>query len=468
MHALCLWLALVTAGSQAAETLLNVFYTGHGTWRDCASRDCHAYNQDWGVDALTYATWLRWKTTGNAAMLVPLKALARTAPAYPEPCSGMPCSSWSDVPEWDAIAAMREYEALHDAVALEKAKKAFAFVDRANVFALGACSEIHYQLPMGDGNHLKTLETDANYIKAALLLYSATREPTYLDAAKREYAAVRKQFFDPQLNLYSVYVFDDGQHCSQVPHRFFASVNGDMIWSGIELANLSGDARYRGDAYATARAVDERLSDARGIFADMQAENDIVEPLVEAMWVLAKDEHQAFARSWILRNAGAALGARKDDGTFGRFFDGPTPRALTTAWQSNGGLALEIAADALGADDSTANTNNWHSAKHFTRSVTTMPATISFYGRGIALIGAIGAHCCEPGHARVFIDGLETNDGSGIWQNKSSSGRTLPNSVLLAWQWKTPAHHVITIQPGIPNAKEGGPFISLTGYDVIP
>ena len=146
--------------------------------------------------------------------------------------------------------------------------------------------------------------------------------------------------------LYSVYVFDDGQRCTQVPHRFFASVNGDMIWSGFQLARITGETRYLNEALATARAVDRYLSDPAGVFADLQAENDIVEPLVEGMFVLAKDG-QTFARRWILRNAAAALSARKREGTYGRFFDGPPPRAMTTAWQTNGGFAIEIAAAAL-------------------------------------------------------------------------------------------------------------------------
>ena len=468
MQIIALLIALVSPGAQASQALLHVFYTGAGTWRDCASPDCHSYNQDWGVDSLTYTAWLRWKTAGDVAMLAPLAALVRTAPVYPQPCTGLPCKSWSDVPEWDAIAAVREYEVLRDPLALEKAKRAFAFVDRSSVFALGACPEIHYQLPMGQGNHLKTLETDANYIKAALLLYDATGEAAYLDAAKREYAAVRSRYLDRNFELYTVYVFDDGHQCTQVPRRFFASVNGDMIWSGFELARLTNDVGYRQEAYATARSVDAKLSDARGIYADLQAENDIVEPLVEAMWVLAAEERGAFARAWIARNAAAALGARKDDGTFGRFFDGPAPGAMTTAWQTNGGLALEIAAERLRPPGNVLVVNDWRDAQHIERHVDDVPVTIDFYGRGISLIGAIGADCCEPGHARVFIDGRETTDGTGIWQNKSSSGKTLPNSVLFAWQWPKPGHHTVTIESGIYDAKEGGSFIELAGYDVLP
>jgi hypothetical protein len=359
---------------------------------------------------------------------------------------------------------MREYEIVHDPEALSKARRAFAFVDGASVFSMGACPDVHYQQAAGAINRLKTLETDANYIKAALLLYDATRERRYLDAALHEYEAVRARFRDPSLPLYTVYVFDDGHACVQLPHRFFASVNGDMIWNGIALARLTGRRAYLEQAVATARAVDAHLSDGRGIFTDLQAENDIVEPLVEAMWLLA--DRQAFARSWIVRNAAAALGARKADGTFGRFFDGPPPQNVLTVWQSNGAAALEIAAASIASETLAVASNDWAGARFISRAITSMPATIVFDGSAIALIGAIGDRCCEPGHARVFIDGRETDDGTGIWQNKSSSGKTLPGSVLFAWQWPHRARHSIRIESAGANAKEGGPFIDVSGYFV--
>jgi hypothetical protein len=265
--------------------------------------------------------------------------------------------------------------------------------------------------------------------------------------------------------LYSVYVFDDGKACAQVPHRFFASVNGDMIWSGLHLFAATGDTRYLEQAEATAHAVGLHLSDARGVFADLQAENDVVEPLVEAMYELAATQHQKFARNWILSNAAAALGDRRPDGTYGRFFDGPPPAALTTAWQSNGGLALEIAGAALAPGATVPTSQPWSVARLTANDSAVLPSSLTFTGSAIALLGTIGAQCCEPGHARVFIDGVETFDGTGIWQNKSSSGRSIPNSVLFAWRWPEAGRHTIRFEPGVPNGKEGGPFLHLTGYE---
>ncbi len=391
-----------------------------------------------------------------------LKALIPTSPVYGAACSARPCG-WSDVPAWDAIASLREYEVTRDPRALARAQAAFAYVEDAGVFALGACPRIRYQQPEGEANRLKTLETDANMIKAALLLYRATRSPSYLASATRTYAAVRAHFLDPELPLYSVYVFDDGERCTQVPRRFFASVNGDMIWSGFHLARVTRERRYLDEALATARAVDQRLSDPAGVFADLQAENDIVEPLVEGMLVLAKGG-QPFARRWILRNAEAALSARKRDGTFGRFFDGPPPSAMTTAWQTNGGLAVELAAAALAPKQRVATANRWAGARYVTNDISVLPVSITVTGSAIALIGTLGERCCEPGHARVFVDGRETVDGTGIWQNKSSSGRSLPSSVLFAWRWPRRGTHTIRLEPGEPNGKEGGPFLHLAGY----
>jgi hypothetical protein len=455
------------AGRQASATLLAAWYAGGGLWRTCNAPDCPTGNLDWGDDSLTYALALRYSATHDRQLLEPLRALVDTAPSYPAPCATVSgCSSWSDVPEWDAVALMDEYEATGDASALAKAEAAFAFVAQSAVYALGACPRIRYQQPGGAANQLKTLETDANAIKAALLLYRATRRPGYLAAARTQYDAVRAYFLDPSVPLYSVYVFDDGSTCTQVPHRFFASVNGDMIWSGVELYRDTGARAYLDQAVATAGAVDRSLADARGIFADLQAENDVVEPLVEGMAALAAQE-QPLGRAWILKNATAALAARAGDGSFGRFFDGPPPATTVTAWQTNGGLALEIAAAALAPKLAAPTTRSWVGAASVTVDVSALPATLSFLGSGIALFGTLGEQCCEPGHARVFVDGHETFDQTGIWQNKSSSGRSIPGTVLFAWRWPVSGTHVLTFEPGTPNGKEGDAFLHLAGYAVI-
>jgi hypothetical protein len=273
-------------------------------------------------------------------------------------------------------------------------------------------------------------------------------------------------FLDPRVPLYTVYVVDNGYTCAQLPHRFFASVNGNMIWNGVELFRDTGARAYLNQAVATARAVDSHLADGRGVFADLQAENDIVEPMVEGMDALAL-QRRAFARAWILSNAAAALSARAPDGSFGRFFDGPPPATTVTAWQTNGGLAVEIAAATLAPQKAVLTTRAWAKATQVTHEIAVTPATLVFDGSGIALLGTLGENCCEPGHARVLIDGRETFDATGIWQNKSSLGSSIDHTVLFAWRWRSAGTHILTFKPGAENGKEGGTFLHLRGYELL-
>ncbi|MEA2718837.1 MAG: hypothetical protein QOJ39_701 [Candidatus Eremiobacteraeota bacterium] len=461
----------------ATATLTNGFYSGDGRWRTCLDPSCGSGNVDWGSDGLTSVLYERWLVTQNDApvphdssLVRIFRELERTEPRYGT-CRAPRCTQWSDVPMWDAVAAVRTYDVTHDELALRNAEAAYAFVAGSDVFARGACPEIDYQRPHAESGGLKTLETGANATLAAALLAERTHRPAYLDDARRRYHAIRTWFLAPDVPLYTVYVFDDGRACRPLPHRFFASVNGVMIEAGLTLARVTGDGRYARDARATAHAV-RMLDDDRGIFTDLQAENDIVQPLVLAMLLLAR-EGDGFARDWIVRNAGAAAHARRADGAYGRFFDGPPPAGIVTQWQSNGGLAVEIAAGALAPDGRAESGDVW------TRSVTKpmrvasplgerFSASLSFTGSGIALTGTLGERCCELGRARVFIDGRETFDRTGIWQNKSSAGRPLPESTLFAWRWSTPGPHVIRLESDTPNAKEGGPFIDLRSMTTIP
>ncbi len=462
-------------GSQAIKNMLNDFYI-NGQWRGCMY-GCGAQNTDWGADSLTYTLFLRWKINHHDPSVVPfLQTLANTAPTWQSPCQSInSCRPpWSDQPLWDSIALGDEYEAtgFTNSSILSKEQVAFNVVDGAgpSVFLFGACPGIHYQQPGGGANQVKTLETDSNYIKAALLLYHHTNNVSYLNKAKAEYAAVRHYFLDPSLPLYTVYVFDNGTNCSQAPGRFFASVNGNMIDNGLQLAQYTGDATYRNDAITTAQAVANDLSDANGVFSDMQAENDIVEPLVEAMYTVATEQNQPFAWWWIVSAASASASSLKLDGAYSRFFDGPPQVGTSSEWQSNGGYALAVAAAGIDPTGTPTMTHAWANAKTYSTSITTgsLPASITFTGTGIALIGTLGEVCCEPGHARVFIDGKEVVDKTGIWQGKSSPGFSIANTVLFAWRWPAVGKHTIQIQPGIYDAKEGSSFVDITSYMVAP
>jgi hypothetical protein len=254
-----------------------------------------------------------------------------------------------------------------------------------------------------------------------------------------------------------------------VPAQYFGSVNGLMIWNGLTLAQLTGQRSYLTEATATAQDVAANLGDGSGVYADLQAENDMTEPLIEAMYGLAA-RGQAFARRWLLASASAAAGSRNTHtGTYGRFFDGPPQTAPVTAWQGSGGLALAQVAAALDPHGKPADPGFWARAS-FVRdnlALSSSPVSFSFTGRAVTIIGTIGEVCCTEGHAQVFIDGAQTFDQTGIWQNKSSSGVSLPDSVLFAWRWPRPGEHTIEIGPAVANAKQGGSFFHMTGYDVV-
>jgi hypothetical protein len=454
------------AGNRATSTLLDVYYTGHGRWRACDLRRCAAANVDWGDDSLTYTLALR-SATGDSNLQGVFNALTSTASRYRAPCRQIAgCNLLSDRPEWDAVALAEEYDITKNPAALAKSEAAFSAVAGSQVYSGGACPSILYQKAGGGDTHAKTLESQANAVRAALLLYSATGSSSYLAYAIAAYDAARNYFLDPHLPLYTVYVMDDGRVCRQVPRRFFASVNGLMIWNGTQLFQDTNQISYLQEAIQTGQAVDTNLSDSRGIYTDMEAENDVEEPLVEGMLALAV-RGQAFARSWLLGNAAAALSARTHDGSFGRFFDGPPPAAKVTAWQTNGGLALEIAAAALAPNQPVSAGHPWDEAKHVRRQITKLPSALSFRGSGIALIGTLGEQCCTSGHARVVIDGHPTIDETGIWQNKDALGRPIPNTILFSWRWPSSGRHRLRFLPGIANSKEGGAFLHLVGYEVL-
>jgi hypothetical protein len=448
----------------AVQTLKRDYYNGAGRWNMCVPLHCSPSNRDWGADSLTYVLYLHWTLSHDAGVPPIMNALTATAPKFHHDAS--------DVPLWDSIAAAREYQVTGNPAALQLAQGDFAYVanNAPQLFALGACPSIFYQSAGGGTDKLKTLETGSNYIKAALLLYQITHNRSYLAQAESQYQADRRYFLSPDVPLYTVYVFDDGSSCVPVPAQYFASVNGNMIWAGYALAAATGNGAYRSEAIATARAVVGHLGDATGVYADLQADNDVAEPLIEAMYELAAFGHEGFAQRWLLSAASASAAAvAPHTGAFDRFFNGPPVRAPVTAWQVNGGLALAQAAAALDPGGRPARRTFWAGAP-FVADNQVMnggPVQVRFTGRAVAIIGTIGEVCCEPGHAVVLIDGTETFDQTGIWQNKSPAGVPMPNSVLFAWRWPGPGKHTIAIAPAIANAKQGGPYFHMVGYYVV-
>ena len=453
----------------ALQTLQNVFYQD-GSWELCVPTACGvlAYDDfDWGADSLTAALYLRWSLDEDASIPAMMTELDANGPTYGS-CTVASCPSWSDVPLWDSIAASHEHLVTGSSRTLQRAGGAFAYVDTATQFALGACPDIDYQLPAGGDNMLKTLETDSNYIKAALLLDQLTNDTTYLDKAVAKYASARQYFLDPAVPLYTVYVIDDGQSCTQVPRRFYASVNGNMIWSGVALAAATGKASYLDDAVATAQAVTQDLSDAAGVYADLQTDDDVVEPLIEGMYQLAQ-QGQTFAGDWLRTNAQAMAAARAPDGVYGRFFDGPAPTAQIIEWQANGALALAFVAGSLWpTDPATSGANAWKNAVYVADDLPALPSSIQFTGQAIAVYGTLGEQSYQLGQALVSVDGVATFDQTGIHQNESNAFGPVPDSILFAWRWPTSGAHTLSFQAGPSDPKDGGPFLHVQGYSYVP
>jgi hypothetical protein len=129
----------------------------------------------------------------------------------------------------------------------------------------------------------------------------------------------------------------------------------------------------------------------------------------------------------------AALDARTRQGLLGRFFDGPPPTTTVTAWQTNGGLAIEVAAAGLAPGAPAVAGSGWAHAIPAYRSIATTPA-LTFSGEGVALLGTLGQVCCESRDARPLIDGRETFDHTGIRQSTSRVCMSIPDTVLLAWR----------------------------------
>lgn len=460
--------AYATLASRSVAMLEGTFYNGSGLWHMCVPVGlCNTKNKDWGADSLTYDLYLRWQLAKDPAVVPLLAQLARTAVRWTPGKRGS-----SDNMMWDAIAEVREFQATGSALALAKAKAALARLDAGpsgGGFATGACPAIDYQWPRGKRDAgMKTLETDSNYVKAALLLYQATANVAYLRDAEQRYAAIRQYYLSPS-GLYTDFVVDNGTTCQAVPGIFLGSVNGNMIWNGATLTSDTGQPGYLREAIATAHAVCDHLRDGTGVYNGLLADIDVGEPLVEAMYYLATSYQQSFARQWLLGTASAAAGDANSSYQFGRFYDGPPPSGAVTSWAVNGGVALMTAAAALDGSARPADPGYWKHAVWVSDDVlmTGTSVPIQFTGRAIALVGTIGDICCRAGHAWVAVDGLPAFSDVGIWQNRTSPSRRLNNQVLFAWRWPTAGLHTITIMPPSFNVLQGGGYFHMTGYLLV-
>jgi hypothetical protein len=474
VHRLAPGPSYATLARKSIFMLEHTFYSTAGRWHMCVPlrhRLCNTKNRDWGADALTYDLYLRWQVARDRSVVPLLAGLARTGIRWTPARFGS-----SDNMMWDAIAEVREYQVTGSRRALADAQAAMATLSAgpSGGFAAGACPAISYQWRFGHRDSgLKTLETDSNYVKLALLLYEVTGIRADLRDAEARYAAIRRYYLSPAAPLYTDFVIDNGRACRAVPRIFLGSTNGNMIWAGATLASDTGRSAYLRQAIATARAVSAHLRDGAGSYNGLFTDIDIGEPLVEAMYTLATTCHQAFARHWLLTAASAASADVNSRYEFGRFYDGPPPASEVTSWAVNGGVALMTAAAGLDGTGRSADPAFWTNAVRVRDNlVLARPAgptlPIRFTGRAIAILGTIGDVCCRAGHAWVAVDGARTFSDVGIWQNRSSPARRLRDQVLFAWRWRTAGPHTITILPASYNVLQGGTYFHMTGYLLVP
>ena len=453
-------------GGKASSNSLQQLWYADGGWKLCLTTGCRVANSGTGAAALTYDAYFAWrpKDSGDASYGPMMEKIAETIPPFTRPCVDATCHTLSTVAMADAVALLRTYDPNQkDVAGLAKVSAALDALDHSSAYFRGACPDIPYAEPFGGKSMLKTLATDSNYAKAALSVAHYSQDKSYLDRGERRYLTARKYFFDPKAGLYTAYVLDDGKHCTQVPGQFQAGVNGDMIYAAYVLFVASRGSAYQTQATSVAQAVATKLSDGRGILANLEDEHDSAEPLFEAFYVLAKYWNQDFALDFVTRNAAAAEGARTQNGSIGRFFDGPPPEDGVTAWQTSGGFAATMAGQALQPGDALPSPGpDWKNAKFTPLKSQTMPQVIRFSGSGISLRGTLGDPCCPAG-ARVFIDGVETFDRTGIRQSYSPAGK-IPNSVLFAWQWPAAGKHEIRLEAKSPSDAEHA--VHLSGYEV--
>jgi len=454
-------------GATTTTALQQSWFAG-GAWKLCLAAACPTSSSGSGAAALTFAAYFGWqpqnKSAGDPSYGPLMDKIVQHIPIFNHPCVDAGCHINSDVPMWNAVAMVRSYNKEDTGnPGLSAAVIVLRTFDRSRAYYTGACPEIAYLEPFGGKSKLKALATESNYVKASINVAQLSSDNSYLDKAEHHYLAARKYFFDPKAGLYTGYVIDDGQHCRQVPRRFLAGVNGNMIYSAFALDQLrKGDPAYSQQANAVAHAAVKELSDARGILANLQDEDDTADPLFEAMYVIAYYWNQDFARSWIVRNAAAADAARTKDGSVGRFLDGPPPEDGVSAWQTSGGFAATLAAKALEPYEVPSPDPGWSHAGFKPLKAQKTPLVIRFTGRGIALRGTLGDPCCPSG-ARVFVDGVETFDHTGIRQSYSPAGK-FPNAVLFAWQWPASGKHEIKIEARAP--ADAARAVHLSGYEV--
>ena len=120
----------------AVGTVLRTWYAGGSAFRACAGC-AGASNSDWGTDSLIDVLYLRWRLNRDPVVA---RAFAEIVTGEPAPTLGR----FSDVPMWDAVAAVRAYDVTRDPRALANAVRQYRGLAAARRFALEPCRALDY------------------------------------------------------------------------------------------------------------------------------------------------------------------------------------------------------------------------------------------------------------------------------------------------------------------------------------
>ena len=124
-------------------TIMRHWYAGGSRFRECS--DCAAaVASDWGADSLIDVLYERWLLTRDVSVTKAFKGIVAGEP-------GNTLGGFSDVPMWDAVAAIRAYDVTHDPRALREAEREYHALATSRDFALEPCPAIDAQIRRGGG-----------------------------------------------------------------------------------------------------------------------------------------------------------------------------------------------------------------------------------------------------------------------------------------------------------------------------
>jgi uncharacterized protein len=165
---------------------------------------------------------------------------------------------WDDkvLADWNGlmVAAFTVLAGAFDRPALlDRAQAAFAFV--AGVMTDGG--RLRHVWRLGRPTHPATLDDHANMARAALLLYEATADETYIDRAVAWTDELDRRFWDADGGTYHFTAADTGDLIARTKSAIDNAVpagNGTMIEVLARLWHLTGETRYRDRAETSLRA----------------------------------------------------------------------------------------------------------------------------------------------------------------------------------------------------------------------